>query len=141
LLFTNTGTTTVTLDQGVTVGSLTLWDSLIGPSGISIAPGQSVILSGTTANSFDGSDLGLIDSTISFKLNGASYSAADTNSILGGFPAYDETESWTKIDSITGGGITSAPEIDANTTASAVTLLCGGVLLLAARGRRREDIG
>ncbi|MGP0075764.1 MAG: PEP-CTERM sorting domain-containing protein [Bryobacteraceae bacterium] len=106
LLFTNTGTTAVTLDQGVTVTSgstpYALWDSLIGAGGFSILPGESVILSGTTANAFDGSDLNLVDSTISFDLNGNPYSAVDSASILAGFAAYDETQPWTQVGDFLG---------------------------------------
>jgi hypothetical protein len=97
ILFSNTGSTAVTLDQGVTVGSLKLWDSLIGVGGFSILPGTSVILSGTSSNALDGSDIGLGGATISFSLNGTLYSAVDTDHILGGFAAYDETEPWTEV--------------------------------------------
>jgi len=120
ILFTNTGAAAVTLNQGVTVTaggtSYTLWDSLIGAGGLSILPGKGVILAGTAANSFDGSDIGLNDSTISFDLNGVAYSAVDSNSILHGNPigpANDETEPWTQIGDFLksgGGGPTGAPE-------------------------------
>jgi hypothetical protein len=107
ILFTNTGTASVTLAPGVTVTagstSYTLWDSFIG-GGLSILPGTSVILSGTAANGFDGSDIGLIDSTISFNLNGSSFSVTDTNSILHGSPigSANETEPWTPIGDFLG---------------------------------------
>src|SRR5271166_3816918 len=82
ILFTNTGTTAVTLDQGVTItyGStaLTLWNSLIGSGGFSIGAGDSVILAATTNDNLDGSDLGLIGSTISFSINGTAYSVVDS---------------------------------------------------------------
>jgi PEP-CTERM motif len=134
ILFTNTGATAVTLDPGVNVksgaNSFTLWDSLIG-GGISIAPGTNVILSGTIANSFDGSDIPLALSTISFSLNGTPYSVVDTGSILFGSPlgSADETEPWTQIGQI--GGPATTPE-------PASMLLFGTGLLSCARAMRRK---
>jgi len=116
LLFTNTGSTKVTLGPGVTVGSLTLWNSLIGASGFSIAPGASVILSATTDDNFDGSDIPLVDSTISFSLNGAPFSVVDTGhtgavdgSILAGSTngSANETLPWTQVGDFLGS--TSTP--------------------------------
>jgi hypothetical protein len=139
ILFTNTGTTAVTLNQGVTVktgsNSFTLWDSLIGASGFSILPGHGVILSGTIADSFDGSDIPLSDSTISFSLNGTSYSAVDSNSILQGFPGGNETEPWTQIDDLlhSSGGGPSVPE------PASLTLVSAGLLALAFRARRKRQ--
>jgi PEP-CTERM motif len=129
ILFTNIGATAVTLDSGLTVGSLTLWNSLITAGGTSIGPGDSVILSGTIANAFDGSDIPLIDSTISFSLNGTAYSVVDTGSILDGFPAYDETEPWTQVDEIGGSAITPEP--------ASMLLFATGILGIAFITRRK----
>jgi hypothetical protein len=138
ILFTNTGTTAVTLNQGLTVktgsNSFTIWDSLIGAGGFSILPGHGVILSGTTTDSFDGSDIPLSDSTISFSLNGTAYSVVDTNSILEGFPGGNETEPWTQIDDLlhSGGGGSSTPE------PASLTLVSAGLLTIAFRARRKR---
>ena len=139
LLFTNTGTTAVTLDQGVTVTSggtpYELWDSLIGSGGFSILPGQSVILSGTIANAFDGSDLNLVDSTISFDLNGSPYDAFDSESILAGFAAYDETQPWTQVGDFLG----TSPVPEPGSLGLVSAGLCG--LLLVLRRKRHKTNG
>jgi hypothetical protein len=147
ILFTNTGTTAVTLDQGVTVTSgstvLTLWDSLIGAGGFSIGAGDSVILSGTTAgDDLDGSDIPLTDSTISFSVNGTAYSVVDTGhsgavdgSILAGSTngSPNETIPWTQVDDIGGSKSPGMPE------PASVTLLSMGLLGLGFRARRRRS--
>ena len=138
LLFTNTGPVAVTLDQGVTVksgaNSYTLWDSLIGTGGFSLLPGKSVILSGTTTNGFDGSDIGLLDSTVSFDLNGVAYSGVDVNSILHGNPigSANETEPWTQIGDFLKSGSTGVPE------PGGFGLLGLGLMSLAFGVRRRK---
>jgi len=139
IMFTNTGATAITLDQGVTITSgstvLTLWNSLIGAGGISIAPGDNVILSATTNDNLDGSDIPLTDSTISFSINGTAYSVVDTGhtsgaadgvdgSILAGYylGSADETIPWTQVDDI--GGAVPTPE------PASLILLSVGLLVL-----------
>lgn len=62
ILIVNIGTTNVVLGQGVTVdgfqdGSVyKLWDSLIGTAGVTIHPGQQVILAQTGASRNTGTD-------------------------------------------------------------------------------------
>jgi hypothetical protein len=145
ILFTNTGATAVTLNSGVTVksgaNSYTLWNSLIGAGGFSIAPGASVILSGTAADAFDGSDLALIDSTISFSIDGTAYSVVDNHcagcagdSVLAGSSngSANETEPWTLVDDI-GGKSTGVPE------PASLTLLGVGLLGLSVGSRRKNS--
>jgi hypothetical protein len=111
LLVTNNGLVSVTLNQGFTITSgsntFTLWDSLIGPSGLVIQPGANVILSGTNGGNLDGSDIPLTDSTISLSLDGILHSVEDSQSILEGSPigSANETISWTQV-----ADITSVPE-------------------------------
>ncbi len=140
---TNTGTTAVTLSQGFTVtsgaSSFTLWDSLIGAGGFSILPGQTVILSGTTANGFDGSDIGLTNSTISFTLNGTAFSVVDSNSILNGSPigSANETEPWTQIGDLLGSNNPSpVPEPSSVLLTSVGT---AGLLIGLKRKRSQRD--
>lgn len=121
ILFTNTGAAAVTLNPGVKVTSGSnveqLWDGLIGPTGISIAAGASVILSSTNGDNFDGSEIPLARSTISFSINGVIYSAVDTNcfgcvsnSVLNGSinGAADETVPWTQVANIGGTSVIGA---------------------------------
>jgi hypothetical protein len=142
ILFTNTGATAVTLGSGVTVTSGAnveeLWISLIGAGGFSIAPGASVILSATTAgDNFDGSDIPLTDSTVSFAINGTSYSFVDNNcsgcasgSVLKGWnDGSDETVPWTQVDDI--GGATPEP--------ATFALLGTGLLVLGLGAVRRNS--
>jgi hypothetical protein len=107
ILITNTGLSAVTLDSGFTVnysgGSLQLWNSLIGVGGLSIPAGQNVILSATTNDNFDGSDIPLTDAVVDLTLNGHTYDISDISSILIGFgypSSEDETLSWTRVDDI-----------------------------------------
>jgi hypothetical protein len=144
-LITNTGTTAITLNQGfsITTGSTVyrLWDSLIGASGLSIAPGGNVILSGTATQGLDGSDIGLIDSTITFTINGVTYSVVDNscsscagNSILNGSNtgSADETEPWTVVDDIGSGPVAATPE------PPSIALFGAGLLAIAFEITRRN---
>jgi hypothetical protein len=101
ILIQNTGTSAVTLAPGVTVGTLTLWNSFIGTD-YSIGPGQNIILSATIGDNFDGSDIGLGGSVVSLTINGTSYNFKDTNNILSGWPggSADETLPWSQIGDI-----------------------------------------
>ena len=77
---------------------ITLWDTLIGAGGFSIFPGYNVILSATTNDNFDGSDIPLTDAVIKLILNGDTYNISDTAGILTGFgfgiSSADETFPW-----------------------------------------------
>lgn len=74
-------------------------------------PGTSVISRVPSPDNFDGSDLQLVVSTISFSPSGTDYSIVDTGSILFGSPleSVDETEPWTLIGQIGGPAITPGP--------------------------------
>jgi hypothetical protein len=128
ILIQNTGSSAVTLWPGATVGPYTLWDSFIG-AGYSIGAGDSVILSGTVTNSFDGSDIGLGGSKVSLTFNGTIYSFTDTENVLGGYPAYDETLPWTKLGSVT---FSTVPE------PSTWAMLIVGLAGLGFAGHRRS---
>ena len=93
-----------------------------------------MILSGTNANSFDGSDIPLTNSTISFDLNGVSYKVVDANSILHGSPigSANETEPWTPIGDFLHSG-PAAPE------PASMTLVSVGLLSLTISVRRKRS--
>ena len=149
LMLTNTGSSAVTLDQGLTVTSgstvLRLWDSLIGMSGFTLGAGDHVILSATdyspyTDNTFDGSDLKLIGSTISYSIDGVAYNAVDNqcsycvgNSVLAGNQAgpTDETVTWTAV------GPSAVPE--PGTTGLVIVSLLLGLAGKCGRRRSRRD--
>ena len=95
VLITNTGSSAVTLSQGVSIGGLSLWDSLIPLSGLTIPAGNNVIFSGTTSANFDGSDGVFKNDIISITLNGIGYSFT-SSAIYGGPSSTNETISWSQ---------------------------------------------
>ena len=129
----NNGGSAVTLDQGATVGVYTLWDALIGAGGFSIGAGQNVILGATNGDNFDGSDIGLVTQDITISLNGVAHHFQDSNSILLGFPTFDETIPWTEIGAVRfeGGGV---PE------PASWALMIAGFGLAGASLRRRRAV-
>jgi len=97
ILLQNTGASAVSLSAiSITYGgnTYTPWNTYLTQT---IAAGSAVIFSGTNSFGFDGSDSGVTDATIAYTVDGAYYIANDTNSILFGYPAFDETESFTQI--------------------------------------------
>jgi hypothetical protein len=101
ILLQNTGSTAVTLGPGFSVGPYTLWNTFIG-AGYSLGAGQYLILSGTSANALDGSDIGLGGSVVSLTINGVNHTFTDTQDILVGSPngSANETEPWTSIGQV-----------------------------------------
>jgi autotransporter-associated beta strand protein len=145
--FTNNGTTSVVLSPGVVVNnfqsgaSFQLWDSLIGSSGTTIAPGQSLILAQTATGNFDTSDAptgttfanrSLIQPQVHFTLNGTPYVLTDTTQVLnqsgwdaGNVLNISESTVWTQ-NQVISGGFTGASGLTLN-GAAAIT---GGNLVL-----------
>jgi hypothetical protein len=134
ILLTNTGITAVTLDPGFTVAaggsSYTLWDGFIG-SGFAIQPGQNLILAGTAANGFDGSEINLTNAVIFFTLNGQKFQLTDPKSILFGAPTFNESEPWSLLGDLLG-TVNSVPE------PGTWTMLSGGLMALVVIGLRRK---
>lgn len=121
ILFQNTGGSALTLLQGFNVSSsIQLWDSLIGTSGFTIQPGHNLILSSTNncflCSNFDGSDIsGTFNAVLSGTLNGGgfsnqTFSLTDTNSILHGAGASDESEPWTQLGTVNPTTQSATPE-------------------------------
>ncbi len=142
LMFVNTGATAVTFDAGTKVdgfgsgSTVQIWDSLIG-TGISIAPGDKLILTATSYYDFDSSDyVGSITAipVVHYSIDGNSYAKSDSGQVLntGGYDiaAYGLNESyrWRLIGGNGSQAGTPAP-------AAAITMLFG----LAARSRRRKS--
>jgi hypothetical protein len=134
VLLSNTGTVSVTLSQGFNINygsSLQVWDALIGAGGLTLAPGQTVVLSGTTSTNMDLSEFTFSQNpVISFTLNSTPYSFTDTGRILhGGAISANETEPWTQIGQI---GVNSTPE------PSTLLLSMAGLGIAALIQRRRR---
>jgi len=108
VLIANTGTVSATLGQGFNINYGTTvqnWDSLIGAGGLTIAPGQFVVLSGTTSATDNDMDLSEFAFTqnpvVSLTINGTLYSFTDSTRVLHGGPvSANETIPWTSIGQI-----------------------------------------
>ena len=134
LMLFNNGPSPVTLGPGLTIGSIQAWDSFIG-AGFSLGSGQSLILSGTTTTSLDGSDIGLSSPTVTLSLNGTSVSFADSGNVFHGFPnSDDETIPWTQIGDVAF-GVSGVPEPSVWVSLIVGLFGIGGALRMA-RSRR-----
>ena len=138
LMFTNTGGSAVSLSAlSVSWGANNdaPWNSFLAQT---IDPGWSVIFSGTSSFSFDGSDLGLMNASIAFTLDSNDYSVDDNNSVLFGGPtSANETMPWTLLSCIGSCGVTPPSDVPESGTLS---LTAAGILMLAGFGftRRRH---
>ncbi len=142
ILLQNTGASAVSLSAiSITYGgnTYTPWDSYLTQT---IAAGSGVIFSGTNGFGFDGSDSGVTDATIAYTVDGASYSATDTNSILFGYPAYDETEPFTQIACNGACGSSDGPSTVPEPTSLAVLAVAlFGVAISTRRRHSQNGIG
>jgi hypothetical protein len=100
VMIQNTGPVSVTLSSGISIGGLTLWDTLIG-SGVVIQPNWSVILSGTAFENMDGSDF-FLSALVALTIDGVAHSYTDSGNVLAGSPngPSNETMPWTEIGRI-----------------------------------------
>ena len=136
ILLTNTGATPVTLGPGFTItaggNSYMLWDGLIA-SGLAIQPGENLILSGTSANGFDGSEINLTNAVIVFTLDGQKFQLTDPRSILFGGPTFNESEPWSLLGDLLG-TVNSVPE------PGTWGMLSGGLMAIVVIALRRKVI-
>ena len=130
VILENTGSTAVTLSQGVIIGGLTLWNSYIPAGGFTLGAGDNVIFSGTLGgyegSNTDGSDNVFPNNKIDLMLDGKAYEF--TTSALTGYPdSANETLSWT----LAGAVVTSVPE-----PSESILLVFGLLSLVTTRSKK-----